>query len=67
MSSTPRSALKDVSVPMAAEGVVANTSEGDSAPIESVQITQYDSGAKQWKAVQDGRLVDVSGKLGSFE
>lgn len=59
--------LKDVSVPMAAEGVLANTSKGDSAPIESVQITQYDSAAKQWSAVSGGRLVDVSGKLGSFE
>lgn len=56
--------LKDVKVPMAAEGVLVNTSKNDTAPVESVQITQFDSSAMAWR-LADGATgpVDVSGKL----
>ncbi|WP_262286324.1 ABC transporter substrate-binding protein [Micromonospora sp. MA102] len=56
--------LKDVKIGMAADGVLVNTSKNDTAPVESVQITQFDSGALAWK-LADGSTgpIDVGGKL----
>ncbi|MFI6906138.1 ABC transporter substrate-binding protein [Nonomuraea sp. NPDC050394] len=56
-------ALKDVKVPMAADGLLLNTSATDTAPVESVRITVYDSAAGRWRPAGKDDLIDMSGKL----
>ncbi|MFI9557535.1 ABC transporter substrate-binding protein [Nonomuraea endophytica] len=56
-------ALKDVKVPMAADGLLLNTSATDTAPVESVRITVYDSATGRWRPAGKDDLIDMSGKL----
>lgn len=56
--------LNDVKVPMAADGVLLNTSETDTMPIETVQITQFDSDAMKWSFAEGANsLIDLDGVL----
>ncbi len=56
--------MKDVEIPMAADGVLLNTSATDTMPIETVRITRFDSGTMKWSVVEgDNSLVELSGVL----
>ncbi|UOR01521.1 ABC transporter substrate-binding protein [Leucobacter allii] len=56
--------LKDAKIPMAADGVLLNTSATDTMPIETVRITKFDSGSMKWSfADGDSALIDLDGVL----
>jgi branched-chain amino acid transport system substrate-binding protein len=63
-------ALEDVQIPMTADGVLINTGPKDTAPVETVQILEYDATGQIWNvpagAAQDS-LIDLNGRLEDFE
>ncbi|WP_336660028.1 ABC transporter substrate-binding protein [Leucobacter sp. USHLN153] len=56
--------LKDVEIPMAADGVLLNTSADDTTAMETVQMTTFDSDSMSWSFNDDeNSLVDLNGVL----